>query len=137
MTAHELASLNNLQEIYGHASHSDEFAAINLQKYKSDYAQFVGDLLNDDGTVFSLERLGGMPEQCAWIGGLRNAGAHVNLEKSTFVYPLNSLWGHRERLPVFVGSRIDTNPTFDQFVDWYNRHPFGKDIAISEIGHSE
>ena len=128
LTAHELGSLNNLHELYGHASHSDEFAAINLQKYKSDYAQFVGDLLNDEGSVFSLERLGGMAEQCAWIGGLRNSGVFIDLEQSTFVYPYKASWGGRERLPVFVGSRQETDLSMDNFEEWYNQHPFGKDV---------
>jgi 16S rRNA G527 N7-methylase RsmG len=128
LTAHELASLNNLHEICGHASHSDEFAAINLQKYQSDYAQFVGDLLSDDGSVFSLERLSGMSEQCAWVGGLRNTGVYVDLEKSTFVYPFVPSWGHRERLPVFVGSRQETDLSMDSFDNWYNQYPFGKGV---------
>ena len=128
LTAHELGYLNNLHGIYGHDSHSDEFAAINLEKYQSAYAQFVGDLLNDDGSAFSVERLGHKSEQCAWIGGLQNAGIHIDLDQSTFVYPFNSNWGHRERLPVFVGSRRDTNLTFDHFMAWYNRHPFGRDV---------
>ena len=128
LTAHEVGALNKLHEIYGHDSHSDEFAAINLEKYQSAYAQFVGDLLNDDGSVFSVERLGHKYEQCAWIGGLQNAGIYIALEQSTFVYPFKPSWGHRERLPVFVGSRKDTNLSFDEFMDWYNRHPFGKDV---------
>ena len=129
LTAHEIGSLNKLHEIYGHDSHSDEFAAINLEKYQSAYAHFVGDLINDDGLIFSLERLGHKSEQCAWIGGLRNAGIHVDLKKSTFVYPFEPSWGHRERLPVFVGSRKGTNPTFDEFMEWYDQHPFGRDLA--------
>ena len=128
LTAHEVGSLDKLHEIYGHESHSDEFARINLEKYQSNYAQFVGDLLNDDGSVFSVERLGYKYEQCAWIGGLQNAGIYIALEQSTFVYPFEPSWGHRERLPVFVGSRKDTNLSFDEFMDWYNRHPFGKDV---------
>ena len=128
LTAHEIGSLNKLHEIYGHDYHSDEFAAINLEKFQSAYAQFVGDLINDDGLVFSLERLGHKSEQCAWIGGLRNAGIFIALEQSTFVYPFEPSWGHRERLPVFVGSRKGTNPTLDELMDWYNRHPFGKDV---------
>ena len=128
LTAHELGSLNNLHELYGHESHSDEFAAINLAKYQSGYAQFVGDLLSEEGSVFSLERLGWMHEQCAWVGSLRNAGVHVNLEQSTFVYPFNSSWGHRERLPVFVGSRQETDLSMESFDNWYNRHPLGKGV---------
>ena len=128
LTAHEIGSLNKLHEIYGHDSHSDEFAEINLEKYQSAYAQFVGDLLNDNGSVFSVERLGHKSEQCAWIGGLRNAGVYVDLRESTFVYPFEPSWGHRQRLPVFVGSRKDTNLSFGEFMDWYKRHPFGKDV---------
>ena len=128
LTAHEVGSLDKLHEIYGHESHSDEFARINLEKYQSNYAQFVGDLLNDDGSVFSVERLGHKYEQGAWIGGLQNAGIYIALEQSTFVYPFKPSWGHRERLPVFVGSRKDTKLSFDEFMDWYNRHPFGKDV---------
>ena len=128
LTSHEIGSLNKLHEIYGHESHSDEFARINLEKYQSDYAQFVGDLLNDEGSVFSLERLGGMAEQCAWIGGLRNSGVFVDLEHSTFVYPYVDSWGHRERLPVFVGSRQETDLSMDNFEEWYNEHLSGKDV---------
>ena len=128
LTAHEIGSLNKLQDIYGHESHSDEFARINLEKYQSDYAQFVGDLLNDEGSVFSLERLGGMAEQCAWIGGLRNSGVFIDLAQSTFVYPFDAGWGRRERLPVFVGSRQETNLSMDNFEEWYNQHPFGRDV---------
>ena len=128
LTAHEVGSLNKLHEIYGHESHSDEFARINLEKYQSVYAQFVGDLLNDEGSVFSLERLGCMAEQCAWIGGLRDSGVFVDLEHSTFVYPYVDSWGHRERLPVFVGSRQETDLSMDNFENWYNQHPFGKDV---------
>lgn len=120
LTAHEIGALNKLHEIYGHDSHSDEFAAINLEKYQSAYAQFVGDLLNDDGSVFSLERLGHKSEQCAWIGGLQNAGIHIDLDQSTFVYSFNSNWGHRERLPVFVGSRQETDLSMESFDNWYN-----------------
>ena len=128
LTAHEIGALNKLHEIYGHDSHSDKFAAINLEKYQSAYAQFVGDLLNDDGSVFSVERLGHKSEQCAWIGGLRNAGVYVDLKESTFVYPFEPSWGHRERLPVFVGSRQETDLSMESFDNWYNRHPFGKDV---------
>ena len=128
LTAHEIGSLNKLQDIYGHESHSDEFARINLEKYQSNYAQFVGDLLNDKGSVFSLERLGCMAEQCAWIGGLRDSEVFVDLEHSTFVYPYKDSWGHRERLPVFVGSRQETDLSMDNFENWYNQHPFGRDL---------
>jgi len=125
LTAHEVGSLNKLHEIYGHESHSDEFARINLEKYQSDYVQFVGDLLNDEGSIFSLERLGCMAEQCAWIGGLRNSGVFIDLEQSTFVYPYKASWGGRERLPVFVGSRQETDLSMDNFEEWYHRYPFG------------
>jgi len=128
LTAHELGSLNKLHEIYGHESHSDEFGRINLEKYQSDYAQFVGDLLNDEGSVFSLERLGGMAEQCAWIGGLRNSGVFIDLEQSTFVYPFDTGWGRRERLPVFVGSRQETDLSIAIFEHWYSEHLSGKDV---------
>ena len=128
LTAHEVGSLNKLHEIYGHESHSDEFARINLEKYQSDYVEFVSDLLNDEGSVFSLERLGCMAEQCAWIGGLRDSGVFVDLEHSTFVYPYVDSWGHRERLPVFVGSRQETDISMDNFENWYNQHPFGRDL---------
>ncbi len=128
LTAHEIGALSNLHALYGHESHSDEFARINLEKYQSDYAQFVGDLLNDQGSIFSLERLGGMVEQCAWIGGLRNSGVFIDLEQSTFVYPYTTSWGGRERLPVFVGSRQETDLSMESFENWYNQHPFGKDV---------
>ncbi len=128
LTAHEVGTLNKLREIYGHESQSDEFARINLEKYQSDYAQFVGDLLNDEGSVFSLERLGGMAEQSAWIGGLRNSGVFIDLEQSTFVYPYKASWGGRERLPVFVGSRQETDLSMDNFEEWYNNHPFVQDV---------
>jgi len=128
LTAHEVGSLNKLHEIYGHESHSDEFARINLEKYQSNYAQFVGDLLIDEGSVFSLERLGCMAEQCAWIGGLRDSGVFVDLEHSTFVYPYKDSWGGRERLPVFVGSRQETDLSMDNFEEWYDSHPFGRDV---------
>ena len=128
LTAHEVGSLNKLHEIYGHESHSDEFARINLEKYHSNYAQFVGDLLNEQGSVFSLERLGGMADQCAWIGGLRNSGVFIDLAQSTFVYPYEASWGRRERLPVFVGSRQETDLSMDNFNEWYNEHLSGKDV---------
>jgi hypothetical protein len=128
LTAHELGSLSALHDLYGHDSHSDEFAAINLEKYQDNYAQFVSDLLNDKGRVFSLERLGYMADQCAWVGGLRNAGLFVDIEKSRFVYPYVESWGHRERLPVFVGSRQETDLSADGFERWYNHHPFGGDV---------
>jgi len=128
LTAHEVGSLNKLHEIYGHESHSDEFARINLEKYQSDYSQFVCDLLIDEGSVFSLERLGGMAEQCAWIGGLRNSGVFIDLEQSTFVYPFDTGWGRRERLPVFVGSRQETDLSIAIFEHWYSEHLSGKDV---------
>ena len=128
LTAHEIGALNKLHAIYGHDSHSDEFAAINLEKYQSTYAQFVGDLLNDDGSVYSLERLGHKSEHCAWIGGLRNAGVYIALEQSTFVYPFEPSWGHRERLPVFVGSRRETDLAMENFEEWHDRYPFGKEV---------
>ena len=128
LTAHEVGSLNKLHEIYGYESDSDEFARINLEKYQSDYAQFVGNLLNEQGSVFSLERLGGIAEQCAWIGGLRNSGVFINLEQSTFVYPYQAARGRRERLPVFVGSRQETDLSIDSFENWYNEHLSGKDV---------
>jgi hypothetical protein len=128
LTAHEVGSLNKLHEIYGDESHSDEFARINLEKYQSDYGQFIGDLLNDQGSFFSLERLGGTAEQCAWIGGLRNSGVFIDLEQSTFVYPYQAAWGHRERLPVFVGSRQETDLSMGNFENWFNRYPFGNDV---------
>jgi hypothetical protein len=128
LTSHEVGSLNKLHEIYGHESHSDEFARINLEKYQSDYAQFVGDLLNEKGSVFSLERLGRMADQCAWIGGLRNSGVFIDLAQSTFVYPFDTGWGRRERLPVFVGSQQETNLSMDNFEEWYNEHLSGKDV---------
>ena len=128
LTSHEIGSLNKLHEIYGHESQSDEFARINLEKYQSDYAKFAGDLLSEQGSVFSLERLGGMADQCAWIGGLRNSGVIIDLAQSTFVYPFNTGWGRRERLPVFVGSRQETNLSMDNFEEWYNQHPFGRDV---------
>ena len=128
LTAHEVGSLNKLHEIYGYESDSDEFARINLEKYQSDYAQFVGDLLNEKGSVFSLERLGRMADQCAWIGGLRNSGLFIDLAQSTFVYPFDTGWGRRERLPVFVGSRQETDLSIDSFENWYNEHLSGKDV---------
>jgi SAM-dependent methyltransferase len=128
LTAHEIGSLGNLHAIYGHDAHSDEFAAINLEKYQDGYANFVSGLLKSDGKMFSLERLGHMAEQCAWVGGLRNAGLFVDLEKSRFVYPYNESWGHRERLPIFVGSRQETELSFDGFESWHNQHPFGGDV---------
>jgi 16S rRNA G527 N7-methylase RsmG len=128
LTAHELGSLSALHDLYGHDSHSDEFAAINLEKYQDNYAQFVSDLLNDNGRVFSLERLGHMADQCAWVGGLRNAELFVDLEKSRFVYPYNESWGHRERLPIFVGSRQESELSVGGFEHWYNLHPFGEDV---------
>jgi 16S rRNA G527 N7-methylase RsmG len=128
LTVHEIGSLGNLHAIYGHDAHSDEFAAINLEKYQDDYAKFVSGLLKSDGKVFSVERLGDMADQCAWVGGLRNAGLFVDLEKSRFVYPYNKSWGHRERLPVFVGSRQETELSEEGFERWFNQHPFGKDV---------
>ena len=128
LTAHEVGSLNKLHEIYGHESHSDEFARINLEKYQSDYALFVSDLLNKQGSVFSLERLGGMADQCAWIGGLRNSGVFIDLAQSTFVYPYKASWGRRERLPVFVGSREEIDFSMDNFEEWYNEHLSGRDV---------
>jgi SAM-dependent methyltransferase len=128
LTVHEIGSLDNLHAIYGHDAHSDEFAAINLEKYQDDYAKFVSGLLKSDGKVFSVERLGDMADQCAWVGGLRNAGLFVDLEKSRFVYPYNKSWGHRERLPVFVGSRQETELSEEGFERWFNQHPFGKDV---------
>jgi len=129
LTVHEIGSLGNLHAIYGHDAHSDEFAAINLEKYQDDYAKFVSGLLKSDGKVFSLERLGHMADQCAWVGGLRNAGLFVDLEKSRFVYPYNESWGSRERLPIFVGSRQETDLSADGFERWYNHHPFGGDVG--------
>ena len=129
LTAHELGSLTKLHDIYGCESNSDEFAHINLEKYHSDYAQFVGDLLSANGSVFSLERLGDMAPQCAWIGGLRNSGVFIDLEHSTFVYPYVDSWGGRERLPVFVGSRQEIDLSMDDFENWYNKHSFGKDVS--------
>ena len=128
LTAQEIGSLGNLHAIYGHAAHSDEFAVINLEKYQDEYARFVSGLLKSDGKVFSVERLGGMAEQCAWVGGLRNAGLFVELEKSRFVYPYIKSWGNRERLPIFVGSRQETELSFDGFERWYEKHPFGGDV---------
>lgn len=128
LTAHELGSLDMLHNVYRHQSHDDKFAEINLKKYRSDYADLVSGLLTHDGYVFSVERLGDPATQSAWVGSLRNAGVHIDLEQSTFVYPFEPNWGHRERLPLFVGSRKDTNPTFDDFMGWYNRHPFGRDV---------
>lgn len=128
LTAHEIGSLGNLHAIYGHAAHSDEFAGINLEKYQDEYAKFVSGLLKSDGKLFSVERLGSMSEQCAWVGGLRNAGLFVDLGKSRFVYPYVRSWGHRERLPVFVGSRQETELSSDGFLGWYNKHPFGEDV---------
>jgi 16S rRNA G527 N7-methylase RsmG len=128
LTVHEIGSLGSLHAIYGHDTHSDEFAAINLEKYQDDYAKFVNGLLKSDGKVFSVERLGHMADQCAWVGGLRNAGLFVDLEKSRFVYPYNESWGRRERLPIFVGSRQETELSVDGFERWYNHHPFGEDV---------
>ena len=128
LTAHEVGSLNKLHEIFDDETDLDEFARINLEKYQSDYGQFIGDLLNDQGSIFSLERLGDMAEQCAWIGGLRNSKVFIDLEQSTFVYPYQAAWGHRERLPVFVGSRQETDLSMQNFENWYNQHPFGKDV---------
>ena len=128
LTVHEIGSLGNLHAIYGHDAHSDEFAAINLEKYQDDYAKFISGLLKNDGNVFSVERLGDMADQCAWVGGLRNAGLFVDLEKSRFVYPYNESWGHRERLPVFVGSRQETELSADGFERWYEKHPSGVDV---------
>ena len=129
LTAHELGSLSALHDLYGNDSHSDDFAAINLMKFQDSYAQFVSHLLNDDGKVFSLERLGHMADQCAWVGGLRNAGLFVDLERSRFVYPYNVSLGGRERLPIFVGSRQETELSADGFEDWYSQHPFGRDVV--------
>ena len=98
-------------------------------KFQDSYAQFVSHLLNDDGKVFSLERLGHMADQCAWVGGLRNAGLFVDLERSGFVYPYNVSLGGRERLPIFVGSRQETELSADGFEDWYSQHPFGRDVV--------
>jgi hypothetical protein len=78
--------------------------------------------------MFSLERLGHMADQCAWVGGLRNAGLFVDLEKSRFVYPYNESWGHRERLPVFVGSRQKTELSAEGFENWYEMHPSGANV---------
>ena len=78
--------------------------------------------------LFSLERLGRMADQCAWIGGLRNSGVFINLEQSTFVYPYQAARGRRERLPVFVGSRQETDLSMDNFEEWYNEHLSGKDV---------
>jgi cyclopropane fatty-acyl-phospholipid synthase-like methyltransferase len=128
LTVHEIGSLGGLHAIYGNDAHSDEFAAINLEKYQDDYAKFVSGLLKSDGKVFSVERLGDMAEQCAWAGGLRNAGLFVDLEKSRFVYPYVESWGHRERLPVFVGSRQETKLSVEGFERWFNQHPFGEDV---------
>ena len=128
LTAHEVGSLDRLQEICGQQTHGDEFARINLEKYQSDYGQFVVDLLSDQGSVFSLERLGSMAEQCAWVGSLRNSGVFIDLEQSTFVYPYTASWGGRERLPVFVGSRQERDLSMMSFESWYNRHPFGRDV---------
>jgi len=80
-----------------------------------------------------------MAEQCAWIGGLRNSGVFIDLEQSTFVYPYQAAWGGRERLPVFVGSRQKTDLSMENFENWYNQHPFGKDVEQSDIypiGHT-
>ena len=128
LTAHELGSLSALHDFYGHDSQSDEFAAINLEKFRDDYAQFVSDLLNDEGRFFSLERLGNMADQCAWVGGLRNAGLFVDLEKSRFAYPNNESWGGRERLPIFVGSRQEVPLSADMFANWYEMHPNGTEV---------
>jgi len=128
LTAHEIGSLGSLHAIYGHDAHSDEFAAINLEKFQDEYANFVSGLLKAEGKVFSVERLGHLADQCAWVGGLRNAGLFIDLEKSRFVYPYNESWGSRERLPVFVGSRHETNLSADEFDRWYNHHPSGGDV---------
>jgi hypothetical protein len=128
LTVHEIGSLGNLHAIYGHDAHSDEFAAINLEKYQDDYAKFTSGLLKEDGNVFSVERLGDMADQCAWVGGLRNAGLFVDLEKSRFVYPYNKSWGRRERLPIFVGSRQETELSAEGFERWYEKHPSGADV---------
>jgi len=128
LTVHEIGSLDNLDAIYGLDAHSDEFAAINLEKYQDDYAKFVSGLLKSGGKVFSVERLGDMADQCAWVGGLRNAGLFVDLEKSRFVYPYNESWGHRERLPIFVGSRQETELSVEGFERWYEKHPSGADV---------
>jgi 16S rRNA G527 N7-methylase RsmG len=125
LTAHEIGSLGNLHAIYGHAAHSDEFAAINHEKYQDDYAKFVSGLLKSNGKVFSVERLGHMADQCAWVGGLRNAGLFVDLEKSRFVYPYNEGWGRRERLPIFVFSKLRSSYSFAGFRNWYESHPQG------------
>ena len=117
----------------GGGGFEDEFARINLEKYQSDYGQFVVDLLSDQGSVFSLERLGSMAEQCAWVGSLRNSGVFIDLEQSTFVYPYTASWGGRERLPVFVGSRQERDLSMMSFESWYNRHPFGRDIQAHSL----
>ena len=121
-------SLDRLQEICGQQTHGDEFARINLEKYQSDYGQFVADLLSDQGSVLSLERLGSTAEQCAWVASLRNSGVFINPGQSTFVYPYTASWGGRERLPVFVGSRQERDLSMMSFESWYNRHPFGRDV---------
>ena len=59
---HEVGSLKKLHEIFDDETDLDEFARINLEKYQSDYGQFIGDLLNDQGSIFSLERLGDMAD---------------------------------------------------------------------------
>ena len=61
-------------------------------------------------------------------GGLRNSGVFIDLEHSTFVYPYVDSWGHRERLPVFVDSRQETDISMDNFENWYNQYPFGPDV---------
>ena len=78
--------------------------------------------------MFSVERLGDMADQCAWVGGLRNARLFVDLEKSRFVNPYVEIWGRRERLPIFVGSRQETELSIDSFESWYNKHPSGADV---------
>ena len=128
LTVHEIGSLDNLDAIYGLDAHSDEFAAINLEKYQDDYAKFVSGLLKSGGKVFSVERLGDMADQCAWVGGLRNAGLFVDLEKSRFVYPHNESWGHRERLPIFVGSRQEADLSLSRFKHWYEKHAMGNEV---------
>jgi hypothetical protein len=128
LTAHEIGDLEMLESIYGHQAHHDEIAAINLEKYRSGYASFISELLADDGEVFSVERLGDPSMQCAWIGALRNAGVNLDLDRSVFVYPHQWAWGRRERLPVFVASRETTNISFERFIGWYDRYPFGADV---------
>jgi SAM-dependent methyltransferase len=119
----DILDLHSVYHDYEFGFEDEEKFEINLAGMKNWYSELLANLVGENGTLLTLERLGGLFQMTVWAGALSAEGLNVNLSESEFMYPLAWQGADRERMPLFVAARKGTAIEIDALKDWYSASP--------------